>query len=118
MRRCRQSTLYSFSGPFKALQADIADIRFLGRSAADPKYCLLFVDLLTSMIYTYPMKKCSLLPKKMLIFYKDVAKKGMGKMRLQTDREFQQATTKKLSKEFDVDMYSTNLRSGKAFAAE
>ena len=39
-------------------------------------------------------------------------------MRLQTDREFQQTTTKKLSKEFDVDMYSTNLRSGKAFAAE
>ena len=48
--------LYSFSGPFEALQADIGDIRFLGRSAANSKYCLLFVDLFTSMIYTYPMK--------------------------------------------------------------
>ena len=48
------STLYSFSGPFEALQAHIADIRFWGRSAADPKCCLLFVDLFTSMIYTYP----------------------------------------------------------------
>ena len=39
-------------------------------------------------------------------------------MLLQTDREFQQANIKKLNKQFDVDMYSTNLRGGKAFAAE
>ena len=39
-------------------------------------------------------------------------------MYLQTDREFQQRVIKKLNKEFDVDMYSTNLRGGKAFAAE
>ena len=55
-----RSTVYSFSGPFETLQADIADIRFLGKSAADPKYCLLFLDLLTSMTCTYPMKKHSL----------------------------------------------------------
>ena len=103
---------------FEALQADIADIRFLGKLAADPKHCLLFVDLLTSMIYTYPMKRCSLLAKKMVIFYQEIAEKRMGRMRLQTDREFQQLDIKKLNKEFDVDMYSTNLRSGKAFAAE
>ena len=43
----------------------------------------------------------------------------MGRMRLQTNCEFQQKTNiKKLNKEFDVDMYSTNLRGGKAFAAE
>ena len=39
-------------------------------------------------------------------------------MRLQTDREFQQTAIAKLNKEFEVDMYSTNLRGGKAFAAE
>ena len=39
-------------------------------------------------------------------------------MCLQTDYKFQQMNTKKLNKEFDVDMYSTNLRGGKAFAAE
>ena len=39
-------------------------------------------------------------------------------MPLQTDREFQQKNIKKLNKEFDVDMYSTNLRGGKALAAE
>ena len=39
-------------------------------------------------------------------------------MRLQTDQEFQQTNIKKLNKEYDVDMYSTKLRGGKAFAAE
>ena len=39
-------------------------------------------------------------------------------MRLQTDGEFQQTAIKKLNKKFDVDMYSTNLRGGKSFAAE
>ena len=65
-------TLYSFDGPFEVLQADIADIRFLSKSAADPKYCLLFVDLFTSMIYTYPMTKRSLLYIKMAIFCQDI----------------------------------------------
>ena len=70
-----RSTLYSFSGPFEVLQADVADIRFLGKLAADPKYYLLFADLFTSMIYTYPMKRRSLLATKMIIFYQDIAKK-------------------------------------------
>ena len=45
-----RSTLYSFSKPFEALQADIADKRFWAKSAVDPKYCLLFVNLFTSKI--------------------------------------------------------------------
>ena len=59
-------TLYSFSKPFEALQADIADLRFLAKSAADPKYCLLVVDLFTSKIYVFPIKNRSLLAKKFL----------------------------------------------------
>ena len=51
------SILYSFKGLLELLQADIAGIRFLEKSAVDPKYCLLFVDLFTSKIHTYPMKK-------------------------------------------------------------
>ena len=31
-----RSTLYSFGGPFELLHADIADIRFFAKSAADP----------------------------------------------------------------------------------
>ena len=39
-------------------------------------------------------------------------------MRLQTDQEFKQRKIFKLNKKFNVEMYSTNLRGGKAFAAE
>ena len=71
-------TLYSFSRPFEVLQADIASISFLGRSAVDPKFCVLFVDLSTSKMYTYPRKK-NLLAKKVKLFYKDIEKKGWAK---------------------------------------
>ena len=59
-------TLYSFSKPFEALQADIADLRFLAKSGVDPKYCLLVVDLFTSTIYVFPIKNRSLLAKNVL----------------------------------------------------
>ena len=44
------STLYSISKAFELLHADIADIRFLRKSAVDPKYCLLIADLFSSKI--------------------------------------------------------------------
>ena len=75
-----RSTLHSFKGPFEALQADIADVRFLAKSAVDPKYCLLFVEFFTSMIYTYPMKTQNLLAKKMSLFYNDIKNERMGRM--------------------------------------
>ena len=79
------STLYSIGKPFELLHADIADLRFLAKSAVDPKYCLLIVDLFTSKIYVYPMKNRSLLAKKLAIFYEDIQSKRTEKMRLQTD---------------------------------
>ena len=44
-------TLYSIGKLFELLHADTADLRFLAKSAVDPKYCLLIVDLFTSKIY-------------------------------------------------------------------
>ena len=58
------STLYSIDKPFELLHVDIADTRFLAKSAVDPKYCLLLVGLFTSKVYVYPMKNRSLLLKK------------------------------------------------------
>ena len=110
--------LCSFSGPFQALQADIAYISFLARAAVDAKFCLLFADLLTSKLYTYPMKKRNLLVKKMELFYNNIKKKRLGKMRLQTDQEFIQRNIEELNKNFNVEMHSTHLRDRKAFAAE
>ena len=112
------STLYSISKPFELLHADIADIRFLAKSAVDPKYCLLIVDLFSSKIYVYPMKNRSLLAKKLKLFYEDIKQKRTGRMRLQTDLEFKQNQIKKLNDEFNVQMFHTKVRGGKAFAAE
>ena len=69
---------------------------FLARSAVHPKFCLLFGDLFTFKIYTYTMRKRNLLPKKMQLFYKDIEKTRLGKMRLQTDQEFKQWNIEKL----------------------
>ena len=44
-------TLYSIGKPFELLHADITDLKFLAKSAVDPKYRLLIVDLFTSKIY-------------------------------------------------------------------
>ena len=112
------STLFSISKPFDLLHADIADTRFLAKSAVDPKYCLLMVDLFTSKVYVYPMKNRSLLAKKLKLFYDDIQKKRTGRMRLQTDLEFKQNEIIKLNKDYDVEMFHTKVRGGKAFAAE
>ena len=64
------------------------------------------------------MKKRSLLKKKMEAFYEEVSQKRKGKMRLQTDLEFQQNEIKNLNKKYNVEMFSTRVRGGKAFAAE
>ena len=64
------------------------------------------------------MKKRNLLKKKMELFYQEIQNKRKGRMMLQTDLEFQQNEIKKLNKKYDVEMFSTRLRGGKAFAAE
>ena len=113
-----RSTLYSIGKPFQKVHADIADLRFLGKSAVDPKYALLAVDLFTSKIYVYPMKSRKLLAKKLKLFYDEIEPKRNGKMILQTDLEFKQNAIKKLNKEFSVEMFHTKVRGSKAFAAE
>ena len=44
----RSSALCSIKAPLELVHADVADIRFFSKSAVDPKYCLLAVDLFTS----------------------------------------------------------------------
>ena len=69
------STPYSISKPFELLHAAIADLRRLAKSALDPKYCLLIVDLFCSKIYVSPMKNRRLLVKKLKLFYEDIKQK-------------------------------------------
>ena len=64
----RSSALYSIKTPFELLHADIADIKFFSKSAVDPKYCLVVVDLFMLKTYTYPMKSKHLLAQKNLFY--------------------------------------------------
>ena len=115
-----RSTLFSLNGPMQFFHADIAYLQFLAKSAVDPKFALVCVDLFTSKIYVYTMKSRRNLASKLEIFYKEIQKKRLNneKMRLQTDQEFQQNEIKKLNQKYNVEMFSTRLRGGKAFAAE
>lgn len=89
------------------LHEEIVDVRFLDKFAVDPKYCLPFVDLFTWTIYIYAMKNRNLLKKKL---------NYCEEMRMQTDQESEQSKIKKLSKKYTVQMFSTKIRGGKAFA--
>ena len=66
------------------------------------------------------MKKKIFLIKKRKLFYEEIEpKRNMNeKMRLQTDLEFQQRKIMKLNKKYNVLMFSTKIRGGKAFSAE
>ena len=51
------------------------------------------------------------------MIYKKKKKRNGKRMRFQTDQEFKQQKIYDLNKKFNVDMFTTSLRGGKAFAA-
>ena len=116
----RSSLLYTINGPMQFFHADLAYLQLFAKSAVDPKYALVCVDLFSSKIYVYTMRKKSNLAQKMELFYKEIEQKRnqKEKMRLQVDLEFQQNEIKKLNQKYNVEMFSTKTRGGKAFAAE
>ena len=64
------------------------------------------------------MKSRKLLAKKLKLFYDEIEPKRNGKMSLQTDLELKKNAIKKLNNEFNVEMFHSKVRGGKAFAAE
>ena len=116
----RSSALYSINGPLQFFHADLAYLQFFAKSAVDPKYALVCVDLFTSKVYVYTMRTKNNLFKKVKEFYKEIDDKRSENetMRLQVDLEFQQNKIKELNKKYNVDMFSTKNRGGKAYAAE
>ena len=117
----RSLTLYIINAPFQLFHADVADIRFSSKSAVDPKYALICVDLFFPKVYVYPMKNKSNLAKKLQLFYEEIDPKEQEEnenLRLQTDLEFQQKEIKRLNNKYNVEMFSSKVRGGKAFAAE
>ena len=116
----RSSALYTINGPLQFFHADLAFLQFFAKSAVDPKYALVCVDLFTSKVYVYTMRTKNKLFKKMEEFYKEIDDKRIKNeiMRLQVDLEFHQNKIKELNKKYNVEMFSTKIRGGKAFAAE
>ena len=117
----RHSTLFSIQGPLELLHADIADINYLKPSASEPKYILLLVDLFSSFIYTYGLKNRKNLYKKLQEFYEKInnSSKKNQHLRIQTDLEFTTSLKiKDLNKKYNVEMFTTKLNRGHAFAAE
>ena len=69
------------------------------------------------------MKSRNLLARKLELFYRDIQPKREQiaknkKMRLQTDLEFRQNDIKKLNKKYNIEMFSSSVRGGKAYAVE
>ena len=65
------------------------------------------------------MKSRKQILQNMKLFYDEVRSKRKGKcMRLQVDNEFQQAKIKDLNNENNVEMFTSSVRGGEAFAAE
>ena len=116
----RSSALYTINGSLQFFHADLAFLQFFAKSAVDPKYALVCVDLFTSKVYVYTMRTKNNLFKKMKEFYKEIDDKRIKNeiMRLQVDLEFHQNKIKELNKKYNVEMFSTKIRGGKAFAAE
>ena len=116
----RSSALYTVNGPLQFFHADLAYLQFFPKSAVDPKYALLCVDLFSSKVYVYTLKTKNNLPKKLEQFYREIDFKCLKKqkMRLQVDLEFQQNKIKEMNQKYNVEMFTTKVRGGKAFAAE
>ena len=118
-REIDHSTLYSFDAPFQLFHADVRNLEFLGKNSTFAQYVLDLIDLFSSKIYTYPMKSRKQIRQKLEQFYDDVKSKRKGKkMKLQVNQEFKQVKIKDLNDLNNVEMFSTSLRGGKAFAAE
>ena len=70
-------------------------------------------------IYTYTMRSRKQILQKLKLFYDGVRNERKRKrMRLQVDNEFQQVKIKDLNDQNNVEMFTTAVRGGKAFAAE
>ena len=93
---------------------------FFSKSAVNPSYCLLCVDLFSSKVYVNPMKKRYFLAKELALFYEEIEpKRNMNEeMMLQTNLGFQQRKIMKLNEKYNVLTFSTKIRGLKAFAAE
>ena len=118
-REIDRSNLYSFDKPFQLIDADVGNLEFLRKKTTISIYVLLVVDLYSSKLYVYPMRSWKQILQKMKLVYDEIKNKRKNKtMRLQVDHEFQQVKIKDLNYQNNVEIITTFVRGGKAFAAK
>ena len=118
-REVDRSTLYSFDGPLQLVHMDVGNLEVLGKSATTPRYALVAVDLYSFKIYVYPMRSRKQIFQKMKQFYEEVKNKRKSRpMRLQVDNEFQQMKITDLNYENNMEVFTSSVQGGKAFATE
>ena len=115
--------MFALTGPIELLHTDVADIQgFMQLRASERKYILVFADLFSSYIYTYGLKSRMNLVKKVEEFYNDVKKQRPTEtkiMRVETDSESKQnQSIQKLNKRYNVEICTTKMNRGHAFAAK
>ena len=82
-------------------------------------YILALVDLYSSKVYVYLMRLRKQIPQKMKLFYDEVRSKTKSKRkRLQVDNELQQVEIKDLNDENNIEMFTSSVTGGRAFASE
>ena len=97
----------------------MGNLEFLRKKTTISIYVLLAVDLYSSKVYVYPMRSWKQILQKMKLVYDEIKNKRKNKtMRLQVDHEFQQVKIKDLNYQNNVEIITTFVRGGKAFAAE
>ena len=80
---------------------------------------LLLVDLFSSYVYTYGLKNRKNLYKKLQDFYEKIKFSRNNHLRIQTDLEFTTSLKiKELNQKYNVEMFTSKLNRGHAFAAE
>ena len=117
----RGDMLHTIDGPMQLIHADVADQNFFSKSAIASKYCLLCLDLFSSKVSAYGMKKKSQLAEKLVKFYLEkenlrsyLKSEGRYRIRLQTDQGFNQNKITKLNSKHNVEHYNSKLNEGHA----
>ena len=122
----RGDMLHTIDGPMQLIHADVADLNFFSKSAVAPKYCLLCVDLFSSKLYTYGMKKKkSQFAEKLEKFYSEI-KNLRSYFNLREDiecvykhiRNSIRTNKKKKNFQHNVEHYNSKLNEGHTVVAE
>ena len=121
----RGDMLHTIDGPMQLIHADVADLKFIGKSAVVPKYSLVCIDMFTSKSYTYGMKNTSQLEDKLEKILSEthdlrkyLTKEGRGEITSSNQSGITQNKTKEVGKKYNVVHFNSRLNDSHAVGVE